>query len=182
MSAQIVGYSKCPPTVMEDLLKGMIQPNHAVRLSASEAHHHPALSPPPTPAITTPPFVRSAASMPKMSDKDAARRKERRDRQKAKAAAETAVDEGVMVPDELPVGDMPSIVVAEGEASKPCGLARDPSNERVVTQVTPASSPTAKTPLSPAEAVDGHDSAQRISILQAPLTAPAEAGAYRELS
>ncbi len=60
---------------MESLLKGMIQPNHAKRLTALQSYHHYALSPAPSPAITTPPFVRSAASMSHMSSKDANRNK-----------------------------------------------------------------------------------------------------------
>jgi hypothetical protein len=65
---------------MEILLKGMIQPNHAKRLTASKVYHHYALSPAASPGITTPPFVRSAASMSHMSSKDANRNKAKKEK------------------------------------------------------------------------------------------------------
>lgn len=63
---------------MESLLKGMVQPAHAKRLTASQATHHRALAVSPPTDIPTPPFVRTAASYPKEPVKDAKKRRARK--------------------------------------------------------------------------------------------------------
>ncbi|WVQ65424.1 uncharacterized protein L199_003600 [Kwoniella botswanensis] len=50
------------PEDLENLLRHMIQPDPAYRISAVQAYHHPALQPAPPSVIITPHFVRAAAS------------------------------------------------------------------------------------------------------------------------
>nr|XP_019003885.1 CAMK/CAMKL protein kinase [Kwoniella mangroviensis CBS 8507]OCF67346.1 CAMK/CAMKL protein kinase [Kwoniella mangroviensis CBS 8507] len=50
------------PEDLENLLRHMIQPDPAYRMTAMQAYHHPALQPAPPSVIITPHFVRAAAS------------------------------------------------------------------------------------------------------------------------